>query len=226
MASSVLLKEPESYNVPARCEKQVPDHTMPNMHAVTSLPGLRSNPRLHKIIPLISLLCMFGGIFWLLLLPLHRYSRQTYISENALLRGQVHTYFAGSEQNVFRAYREELRSIVPEILDLEVDDIAVDIPLSGVNHVRVDKIRTILNDAGLPTATQYFHYHSAGNLSAGVNVYSVLHAPRGDGTEAIVLLAPQRNVLGEQNTNGIALLLTLARYFKSSLDQPFSLQEC
>lgn len=48
------------------------------------------------------------GIIWLFLLPLDEYSRQTYISENALLPGQVHTYFGGSEQNVFRGYKEEL----------------------------------------------------------------------------------------------------------------------
>lgn len=42
------------------------------------------------------------------MLPLDDYSRNTYVSENALLPGQVHTYFAGSEHNVFRAYRQEV----------------------------------------------------------------------------------------------------------------------
>lgn len=42
------------------------------------------------------------------MLPLDSYSRRTYISENALLPGQVHTYFAGSDQNVFRAYKHEV----------------------------------------------------------------------------------------------------------------------
>jgi GPI-anchor transamidase subunit GAA1 len=189
---------------------------MTNQHAVTSLRRLRSHPRLHKIPPYISLLCILGGIFWLLLLPLNQYSRQTYISENALLPGQVHTYFAGSEQNVFRAYREELRSIRTESVDASLDHSTKDISTSGRDHATVDKIKTIFNSAGLPTATQHFDYRSAGNLTAGTNIYSVLHAPRGDGTEAIVLLAPQRNSVGEQNTNGIALLLTLARYFKSN----------
>ena len=32
---------------------------------------------------------MLGGIIWVLMLPLQQYSRQTYISENALLPGQV-----------------------------------------------------------------------------------------------------------------------------------------
>ena len=43
-----------------------------------------------------------------MLLPLDGYSRKTYISENALLPGQVRTYFSGSEHNVFRAYRQEV----------------------------------------------------------------------------------------------------------------------
>lgn len=45
------------------------------------------------------------------MLPLDDYSRRTYISENALLPGQVHTYFGGSDQNVFRAYRHEVTAL-------------------------------------------------------------------------------------------------------------------
>lgn len=57
------------------------------------------------------MLLVLVGVIWLLLLPLNEYSRETYISENALLPGQVHTYFAGSEQNIFRAYRQELDTV-------------------------------------------------------------------------------------------------------------------
>lgn len=52
------------------------------------------------------------GVAWLLVLPLNEYSRGTYVSENALLPGQVHTYFTGSEHNIFRAYRQEVASLV------------------------------------------------------------------------------------------------------------------
>jgi glycosylphosphatidylinositol transamidase len=51
------------------------------------------------------------GVAWLVVLPLNDYSRNTYISENALLPGQVHTYFAGSDQNVFRGYRREVEEL-------------------------------------------------------------------------------------------------------------------
>ena len=46
------------------------------------------------------------------MLPLNEYSRRTYVSENALLPGQVHTYFTGSEHNVFRAYRHEVHDLI------------------------------------------------------------------------------------------------------------------
>jgi GPI-anchor transamidase subunit GAA1 len=71
----------------------------------------RRDPRLLKIPPYLSLLCILVGVAWLFMLPLNEYSRRTYISENALLPGQVHTYFGGSDQNVFRAYRHEVTAL-------------------------------------------------------------------------------------------------------------------
>lgn len=81
-----------------------------------------------------------------------------------------------------------------------------------------DKLQGILTSAGLKTATQSYEYDSAGQVFTGENVYSVLHAPRGDGTEAIVLVAAWKRANGELNANGVALVLTLARYFKSTID--------
>lgn len=57
---------------------------------------------------------MVIGVVWLLLLPRKEYSRQTYISENALLPGQVHTYFGGSEQSIFNAYKHEMQALAGE----------------------------------------------------------------------------------------------------------------
>lgn len=76
-----------------------------------SLLALRQDKRLLKIPPYLSALLIIVGIGWLLVLPLNEYSRRTYISENALLPGQVHTYFTGSEHNVFRAYRHEVHGL-------------------------------------------------------------------------------------------------------------------
>lgn len=55
-------------------------------------------------------LCVIIGIGWLFILPLDEFSRRSYISENALLPGQVETYFGGSELNIINAYRAEVES--------------------------------------------------------------------------------------------------------------------
>lgn len=138
---------------------------------------------------------------WLLLLPLDDYSRRTYISENALLPGQVHTYFGGSDQNVFRAYKHEVASLV----DGNATNLAVN-----------DRLAAIFAGIGLKTARQPYGYSSSsgGDAVRGENIYAILPAPRGDATEAIVLVAAWRNARGEANRNGVALLLTLARYFR------------
>lgn len=78
---------------------------------VPTILALRRDPRLQKVPPYLSAICILVGVVWLLLLPLDEYSRHTYISENALLPGQVHTYFGGSEQNVFNAYKYEIQAL-------------------------------------------------------------------------------------------------------------------
>lgn len=72
----------------------------------------------------------------------------------------------------------------------------------------------ILKSSGLKTASQKYEYETAGEKYAGENVYAIIHAPRGDATEAIVLVAAWTNMDGELNQSGVALALTLARYFK------------
>lgn len=158
---------------------------------------LRRDPRLLKLPPYISLLCIIVGVAWLLMLPQNDYSRRTYISENALLPGQVHTYFGGSDQNVFRAYKHEVDELVGKS-NLEVND----------------GLESILRSVGLKAGRQNFTYTSSGNVHSGENIYAILQAPRGDATEAIVLVAAWKNVKDEHNKRGVALLLTLARYFR------------
>ena len=164
---------------------------------LSSLLSLRRDPRLLKLPPYLSLLCIVVGIASLAVLPLDSYSRRTYISENALLPGQVHTYFAGSDQNVFRAYKHEVDRLLDKS-NVEVND----------------KLESILRDVGLKTARQNFTYTSSGTVHSGENLYALLRAPRGDATEAIVLVAAWRNPAGAPNRNGVALALTLARYFR------------
>jgi glycosylphosphatidylinositol transamidase len=82
-----------------------------------SILALRRDPRILKIPPYLSALCIVVGIAWLLVLPLEQYSRRTYVSENALLPGQVHTYFTGSEHDVFRAYRQEVHGLIDKSVE-------------------------------------------------------------------------------------------------------------
>ncbi|OJD38081.1 gpi transamidase component gaa1 [Diplodia corticola] len=159
--------------------------------------GLRRDARILKIPPYLSALCIVVGVIWLFLLPLNDYSRQTYISENALLPGQVHTYFGGSEHNIFRAFRHEVHALV----DKDV-------------YERNQALEEILKSAGLKTARQKYSYKVPGKNVVGENVYGVIQGPRADATEAVVLVASWETVDGEINQSGVALALTLARYFK------------
>ncbi|TKA22355.1 hypothetical protein B0A50_08174 [Salinomyces thailandicus] len=163
----------------------------------TRLLTIRKSPVLLKLPPYLSALCILVGVAWLFLLPLNDYSRQTYISENAILPGQVHTYFGGSEHNVFRAYRQEVYH------------------LSHQNEAdRNAGLERILKEIGLKTAQQPYHYKVAGEDIEGTNVYGLLQGPRADATEAMVLMAAWTNFDGETNWSGVALALTMARYFK------------
>ena len=154
------------------------------------------------------------GVAYILPLPLQEYSRQTYISENALLPGQVHTYFGGSEQNVFRAYRHELASAQFPHSGGEPNHTTSTEEHRALGSRRSDRIEELFHNAGLKTGRQRYSYTSSGEIYEGENVYAVLHAPRGDGTEAIVLLAPLKNIEDVANVNGVPLLISLSRYFK------------
>lgn len=177
----------------------------------SSLSNIRTNPRLLRIPPYVSLLCMLGGIIWILLLPLDEYSRRTYISENALLPGQVHTYFHGTEQNIFRAYRHE----VSDVLDVQVKTVADGTQqfLQATPLHRNRRIRDLFQNSGIKSAVQSYSYRVGDKEYKGENVYGIVHAPRGDGTESIVIVAPIKNFENQMNVNGVTLLLTLARYF-------------
>jgi glycosylphosphatidylinositol transamidase len=76
------------------------------------------------------------------------------------------------------------------------------------------KLIEIFKSQGLKTATQKYEYTAAGQKFSGENVYAILQAPRGDATEAMALVAPWVNMEGDLNTSGVALALTLGRYFK------------
>ena len=96
----------------------------------------------------------------------------------------------------------------------EINPTSSQVVLKAQGNRTSDKIEELFRNAGLKSARQWYSYTSSGNTYEGENVYAVLHAPRGDGTEAIVLLAPLVNIAGVSNVNGVPLLISLSRYFK------------
>lgn len=168
-----------------------------NCFSAPALLTLRRDPRLLKLPPFLSLLLIIAALAWLLILPIHDQSRNTYISENALLPGQAHTYFGGSEHTIFRAYRHEVSQLGEES-----------------NDQWADKIEHMFREMRLKTGSQRYNYEAAGRKIQGKTVYGVLQAPRGDATEAIVLVGAWRNMDDVLNQSGVALVLTMARYFK------------
>jgi glycosylphosphatidylinositol transamidase len=85
----------------------------------------------------------------------------------------------------------------------------------GLTLYRVNnKLEEVFKASGLKVARQKFEYKSAGETYKGENIYAILHAPRGDATEAIVLVGAWKNMDGVLNRSGVALVIALARYFK------------
>jgi len=127
-------------------------NSLPTKAATNPTPVPLHSTRILKVLPFLSILCILVGVTWLLLLPLDKYSRNTYISENALLPGGVHTYFSGSEQNVFRAYRHEVKALG-----------------NATNDEMAKMIGGIFKGQGLKVATQKFRYEAGGEVRSVQN---------------------------------------------------------
>ncbi|KAI9493887.1 Gaa1-like protein [Zychaea mexicana] len=175
----------------------------------TKLASRRSSPkydadRKEKIIRVVqtynvplSILLFFVGIVWILLLPYEGFNRTTYISENALLPGQVNVYFGYNDIRTAEDYRYQLTH--QERQDSEV---------------RATYIMNEFRGLGFDSALQRFNTSDDG---MGVNAFAVYRAPRSDGKEALILSAPWQSRTGDYNTNGIAALLSLAKLFKRNV---------
>lgn len=147
-------------------------------------------PRIVRFLPKLSILCGILGICWLtLLLPLEGQYRHTYISENALMPSQAYSYFRETEWNILRGYRTQIQ-VLEEKSSKERNEV----------------VASWFQEFGAKTAFYEDDLH-------GNTMYGVLHAPRGDGTEAMVLAAPWYNGDGEYNIGGAALATALSRFF-------------
>lgn len=144
-----------------------------------------------RALPRVSLLLALAAVAWLLVLPLDGQFRNTYILENALMPGQVTSYFRESEWNFVRGYRREVAK-----WDFE----------SAANYNPV--LESWLQDLGLSVSHHLDAHHPDSST-----MYAVMHAPRGDNTEAMVLAVPYFTADGSRNVGAFALAPALARYF-------------
>lgn len=161
-----------------------------------------------SLAPRISLLLILAGFVAVLLLPTHLLSRSTYISENAILPGQVNTYWSWGEVNKADRYAEKIE----EWRDLPTKE-------------RGKTIKELFQSFGLRSQTQSYTFTSMASsqsISNGTNVHAILHAPRTDGAEALVLMAswltrrPGSDVRGgDVNVRGVASVLALAEFLIS-----------
>ncbi|KAI8969002.1 Gaa1-like protein [Mycotypha africana] len=154
---------------------------------------------LQKFIPIVSFLLFFIAIAWLLLLPYDGYSKRTYISENALLPGQVNLEYGYNDVRTAEDFRQKLIHI--QGLDSET---------------RANFIQQEFRKSGFVSAVQHFVVDGK-EPKTGVNTFAINRAPRSDGKEALILSASWKSRTGEFNTNGIALLLSLAKLFKRNV---------
>lgn len=146
-------------------------------------------PKLLAFLPILSMLLAFASVSLMAYLPMDGQYRRTYISENALMPSQAYSYFRESEWNILRGYRSQLISF-PEKSTKER------------NHL----MGSWLEEIGIKTAIHEDDIN-------GDTLYGVFHAPRGDGTEAMILTVPWYNSDDEFNTSGAALGISLTRYF-------------
>lgn len=144
-------------------------------------------PRLIALLPLLSALFAIASIGWMLVLPQNGQYRNTYISENALMPGQVNSYFRELEWNYVRGYRTQVANW---------DFLA--------KVARNDDLEAWLTDIGCKVG-----HHAVDNSST---MYAIMHAARGENTELMVVVVPYYTAEG-RNVGALSLAPALARYF-------------
>ncbi|KAI8997337.1 Gaa1-like protein [Pilobolus umbonatus] len=164
-----------------------------------SISYLKMYLSLNKNIHFISCLLFIIGIGWLLLLPYEHYNKRTYISENALLPGQANLEYGYNDIRAAEEYRLKIFNIQNKDSEERAQFIHDEFRITGFN-----------------SAIQRFTVEGREPIK-GVNVFAIHRAPRSDGKEALILSAPWTSKTGEYNTNGIAVLLSLAKLFKRNV---------
>lgn len=136
-----------------------------------------------------------SAVIFLLQLALDGQYRHTYISENAMMPGQAHTFFRESEWNFVRGYRNEVVNMMNYSLNEKTK--AVEELLIGMGY-----------------KTNILEYTDPSTGEVKPTLYAIYHVPKGDDTEAMVLATPWNATDGRLNVGALSLTLGLARYFR------------
>ncbi|KAI5956356.1 GAA1 [Candida jiufengensis] len=147
-------------------------------------------PKARRLLPRISFVLALFSIIWLITLPQDGNYRNCYISENALMPAQVNSYFRESEWNIVRGYRDEIHKMENESIE-----------------TRNKHLKEWLIDLGLQVSSHK-------NGVANDTLYAIMHASRGENTEAMALVVPWINSDNEYNEGAMALGIALIRYFQ------------
>ncbi|KAI0807330.1 Gaa1-domain-containing protein [Fomes fomentarius] len=143
------------------------------------------------------------GYLWLFAIPSSQLGQRTYIDENALQPGQVHTYWNWNDVHLADRILEDLEQLRDR--NATSDEIA---------RYAVGRFEK----TGIPARTQQYSFTTGEGVLEGTNSYAVLQAPRASGAEAIVISAPWRSRTGDGdgtlNLRGVATLLALAPFLK------------
>ncbi|GAA6002675.1 GPI-anchor transamidase subunit GAA1 [Rhodotorula paludigena] len=178
-------------------------------HAVLRRTLVRREKLVDRILafaPYLRSLLILAGLLYTLALPYKDLGRKHYISENALQPGQVNTYWNWADVHIADIYADKVAKWSQE--DVSVEQ-------------RTKAAQSVLQELGLSTSRQAYSYELPGNATiSGINTYAILHAPKTDGAEALVLSASWLSRATHEtghpriNSRGVALVLALANYFK------------
>ncbi|KAJ1919992.1 Glycosyl phosphatidyl inositol protein transamidase complex subunit [Mycoemilia scoparia] len=154
-----------------------------------------------------SLLLMLVAIGWLLVFPADVYWRRRYFSENALLESQAKCSFGINNE---RFELDRIGEILTKVWDANDHNLLT----HESNKEIIDKVESLFSGYGLTTETQTFRYKKLpnGEFYQGTNLHGIVHAPRSDHVESIVLCASLKTGNNESNYNAIKLLSSFAYY--------------
>ncbi|CAI9106347.1 OLC1v1005477C1 [Oldenlandia corymbosa var. corymbosa] len=143
---------------------------------------------------LVSVVCYVAGIFALLLLPI--LSKNTYISENALMPGSASPMLSNDDVSEANRFMNQISN-----LDSSFSRLRIEVPRLIAHHISAMGGEVNHHKFGPQLKKQhplrFFTIHDPGTIqdnftcsSLGTNTIGIIRAPRGDGKEAILLVTP------------------------------------